>query len=190
MNNTEDINIYYLITNEDEKYNSQYLKDGINTITDTNKKFIFTDIDNIHEQLSNYDYNGVYIREITLPLNVKEQLHNNIISGIFESDIIFLSNKYKLNDIETIKKFELYKYNYNLINYLSYNGLLNIIEWLLHEKHEIIYTDYTIHIINKYNNINGNKIRDFLTKHTVQQTIRKIKQSPYHYMSFIEYYCK
>lgn len=98
--------LYYTITNAKEKHNGFQYKDGLNVLE---KEFdpsldycanelYFSDIEHIFDFIEF----GIYVREITLPIDNAEfkivRLDNK-----YRANMIILGKQYRLNNIETMK---------------------------------------------------------------------------------------
>jgi hypothetical protein len=124
--------MYFKVTNQDECHHGFQYVTGLNVL---DKPFeptgscvagglYFTDLDN----LDNFYGYGVWIREITIPedaVMVKDPS-----GGKWRADSIILGDKYPLFDVETIKKFNL-KMTENYVDYASYYGHVDVLEWWL-----------------------------------------------------------
>ena len=100
--------IYYKITNAEEKHYDFQYRDGLNILKEEFNDnpyyhcckggLYFTDIDHIADFL---EY-GIYLREITLPINEQnfKMIKDN---NKYRANMIILGKRYELKDVSTIK---------------------------------------------------------------------------------------
>ena len=93
--------MFYKITNKKENYKGYQYRDGLN-ILDKEFDDYFLDIENIFDFLDYGVYVGVYVREVTLPIDNPEfkMIRDE---NKYRANMIILGQRYKLDNAETIK---------------------------------------------------------------------------------------
>ena len=132
--------MYFKITNANENHNQYQYVDGLNVINDntfpegshsekgfyfTNEKYIFHFLDH-----------GIYLREVTVPINAKCRLIHNSDSSKWVSNKIILGKKYLLSDIKTFEYLiecgsDIHDYNDMALRWASKHGYYDIVDLLI-----------------------------------------------------------
>lgn len=118
--------IYYMITNQEEKFGEYQLKTGLNIFDE--KHFIkyttpyFLNIEDIFQYVGD---GSIYLREITLP----KENENFVVSVIYKkyyANMVILGTRYELSNEAT---FKLLVANTTIINVLDYQ----VLHWCCHK---------------------------------------------------------
>jgi hypothetical protein len=163
--------IYYKITNKNEKHFEYQYKDGLNIL---DKEFgenevddslvgglYFTDKENIHNFLNH----GIFIREIRLPTNAKCIKFTGILDTYYRSNMLYLGKKYDMYSKEALALIpeEFKKHYFNglwdnlIIGYYSAEILTKNTKFIISYKSPEELNKF-MNLLTYYNSINTNKM--------------------------------